>query len=94
VSTEAGEFQLSEIKIQVASLLSENDQLKRELAQKKSTQLVFKNFAYFTDQGDGPFCSTCYDNNGKTIRLAALPKGFRNLATHTCAVCNGAFSAA
>jgi hypothetical protein len=84
-------IELSELKIKVAGLLDENDQLKRQLAQKHAQSLEFKDFAYYSDSGDGPFCPGCYDSNGNTIRLTKLTKEFSVFGSHSCPACKETF---
>jgi len=85
-------MELSGLKIQMAGLLEENDELKRKLADKKNDSLIFKDYAYFTDLGDGPFCPGCYDSKGKSIRLSKLTKQFSVFGTHKCPSCDETFS--
>ncbi len=87
-------IELSELKIKVAGLLEENDQLKRQLAQKQSAVLEFKDFAYYSASGDGPFCPGCYDGNGKTIRLTKLSEPFTAFGSHSCSTCKENFGEA
>lgn len=84
-------IELSELKIQVASLLEENDQLKRQLLQRPSEALEFKGFAYYTRSGDGPFCSGCYDSHGKSIRLTRLSGPFTAFGSHSCPSCKESY---
>lgn len=54
----------------IADLESDNRQLKEELKMNKS--LTFENNCYWTNEDnkkDGPFCSCCWDDNKKTIRM-------------------------
>lgn len=87
-------IELSELKIKVAGLLDENDQLKRQLAQKQSNALEFKEFAYFSATGDGPFCPGCHDSHGKTIRLTKLSAPFTAFGSHSCPACKENFGEA
>jgi hypothetical protein len=50
----------------IEALLSENKQLKEQLA--VAGEIVFENNAYYLGQ-DGPFCMHCYDDDKKLIRL-------------------------
>lgn len=86
--------ELANLKIQVADLLDENDQLKRQLSQKSSTDVVFKDFAYYTKAGDGPFCAGCYDGQDKLIRLAKLSGAFTVFGSHSCPSCKEHFGGA
>ena len=80
-------LELSELKIQVAGLLEENDGLKRQLAKKGEIDLVFRGFAYYSASGDGPFCPGCYDAREKQVRLSKAAPGFDVFGSHSCPVC-------
>ena len=88
-------LELAKLKSELAAVVDENTDLKAQLAstqQKASAPaLEFKNGAYFKQDGDGPFCSGCYDGSGKTIRLSPLPATFKDLASHTCPVCKATY---
>lgn len=87
-------IELSELKIKVAGLIEENDQLKRKLAQKDALELDFRDFAYYSKSGDGPFCAGCYDSNGKAVRLTKLSEPFTAFGSHSCPVCKETFGKA
>ena len=87
-------IELAELKIQVANLLEENDELKRQLVQQSAAELVFKDFAYYSVSGDGPFCPGCYDDKKKSIRLSKLSGALAVLGSHTCPVCEETFGEA
>jgi len=84
-------LELSELKIKCAALLDENDQLKRQLTQRQAPTLEFKEFAYYYNSGEGPFCPGCYDSSGKTIRLTKLTAPFTDFGSHSCPACKETF---
>src|SRR5213593_480277 len=47
--------------------------------------LEFRDFAYFTSTGDGPFCRQCFEVNGKQIRLVDPQTG--ETGAWICTVC-------
>lgn len=87
-------IELASLKIQVAALLEENDKLKKQVAQQHSAELKFKGFAYYSSQGDGPFCPGCYDTQKKNIRLSKLSGGFTAFGSHSCPACKETFGEA
>ncbi len=87
-------IELANLKIQVADLLEENDKLKRQLAKNNDTEIIFKDFAYYTTSGDGPFCPACYDSFKKTIRLTKQTGAFTAFGSHACPVCRETFGEA
>lgn len=61
---------MMELQDHVQALKEENRQLKKQLQQKD--ELDFKNNMYWRTIGDtqeGPFCTKCFDSEGKIIRL-------------------------
>ena len=84
-------LELSELKIKVAALLDENDRLKRQASTNAAASLEFKDFAYYTGTGEGPFCPGCYDTQKKTIRLSKLSGAFLAFGSHKCPACNQTF---
>lgn len=65
---------LLELQKRLLVLEGENKQLKEKLEIKES--LIFENHAYWIKNGkekDGPYCSCCWDNDKKTIRMQPTP---------------------
>lgn len=68
----------------IFDLETENRELKGKLETKES--LVFENNAYWIDKDggkDGPFCSCCWDDGRKTIRM----QPYINPAYYGCPKC-------
>lgn len=62
--------ELLEMQKQISDLTTENKELKEKLKIQES--LVFRNNAYWTEKDgktDGPYCSCCWDDDRKTIRM-------------------------
>src|SRR3989338_5684032 len=62
--------ELLEMQKQIADITNENKELKEKLEIKES--LVYKDNVYWIEKEnkkDGPFCSCCWDNDKKTIRM-------------------------
>jgi len=90
---------LMQIREQALELQEENLSLRTKLNEieerlSKKENLVFNGEVYFFKEGnnfgDGPFCPTCHDKDGKVVRL------HRNRhddidATHHCNVCQSFF---
>lgn len=61
---------LLEMQKRISDIEIENKELREKLKIQES--LVFKDNAYWTEKGgkkDGPYCSCCWDNDRKTIRM-------------------------
>ena len=84
-------LELAEMKIRLAGLIEENDELKRKLLERNSQKLEFKEFAYFSQEADGPFCPGCYDSSRKVIRLAKESSAFQVFGSHSCPVCGKSY---
>jgi urease gamma subunit len=83
--------ELAKTKNNIADLLNENRQLKDELRELKNIEqspLIFKKGAYYTDDGNGPFCPQCFDNNNKKIRLSKISMRKGN---HYCPTCRNVY---
>jgi hypothetical protein len=85
-------IQLGETQIRVSDYIRENGELKEQVAtlQKKietlenpDSKLIIKDGLYYTSEGDGPFCTCCYDSDQKIIRLSALGES----GLHECPKC-------
>jgi len=86
-------MRLADLKTAYAALQDENRELKekiRTLEKDNEEPPVYKNGAYYSQNGDGPFCSACYDKDKKLIRLTKLPTMIR-LGNHYCPVCKGTY---
>ncbi len=79
---------LIDLKEQILALREENLQLKEE-AKKRSEAptLTIKEGKYYCAEGDGPFCTGCYDSRKEMIRLTALNTAFRGIGNWRCPVC-------
>ncbi len=83
------QVQLAELKVRLAGLLDENTQLKTDLKKAQSTEpeVVLKEGLYYHANGDGPFCTLCYDSNHKLIRVAKLTHTMTILGKWRCGIC-------
>lgn len=79
---------LMELKEKCYELRDENCELKERLAKKESYNFVFENNLYWNLKADGtregPYCTSCWDNFGKAIRMHISLKS----DLHTCPVCD------
>lgn len=87
------QLELAEVKIRLAELIEQNLQLKTELKNAKSqeTDLKLRGDLYYKTDGDGPFCTCCYDSDRKLIRVIPLSAHFHVIAKFRCNVCEGKF---
>lgn len=76
---------LLELKEQLLEIKEENIQLKEKLAQKANFNMVLEQNMYWNqidnDSKEGPYCSTCWDNHKKDVRLHKVEDSFY------CSVC-------
>ena len=87
-------LELARLKSELATVLDENTRLKAQLATvpEPKPELKYKAGAYFKDGGEGPFCSGCYDSNGKLVRMSPVPGRASRLASHLCPVCSATYA--
>jgi len=81
--------QLADVKAQLAELSNQNEALREGLKQVASPpEVVVKDGKYFSQDGDGPFCPTCYDLQRTLVRLHETPAEMRSLGKWRCPVCS------
>jgi cell division protein FtsB len=81
---------LLEAREEILSLKEENSLLKEKiktLENGPSEKLVVKNGMYYRPNGDGPFCTGCYDSKQQAILLTDIADSFLPLGTHKCPIC-------
>ena len=85
---------IADLKMEMATLKEDNLRLRAELDSKtKAASLDLKkgDGGYYTVDGDGPFCSGCYDSNQKLSRLGPVRGAFAKLGNWKCPVCENYF---
>ena len=86
-------LEIADTKLALAQVTEENAQLKSELTKLKhsrgesSSDLIFKDFAYYSDSDEGPFCSGCYDTQKQKIRLGPVSNDFTVFGKFKCPSC-------
>lgn len=87
------QLQLAELKTRLAELIDENNQLKTEIKKSSTseTEVIIKDGVYYKPNGDGPFCTACYDSNRKMIRVTELGEVFHDIGKWQCNVCGATF---
>ena len=81
---------LLEAKEDNLNLREENKLLKQkvvELETQTQEKLTIKEGVYYTESGDGPFCTGCYDNKGKLIRVTELTNALMAMGKYKCPIC-------
>jgi cell division protein FtsB len=87
---------LVETKSEVVSLKEENDNLKAKIKvlEQSATNLdkpILRDELYYAQDGDGPFCTVCYDKNKEFIRVTTLTGPFTTFGNYRCQNCNATF---
>lgn len=92
--------ELAETQIKLSEYIRENHELQGEVErllkevdklQNKGGVLIFRENAYYTESGEGPFCSGCYDGKQQRVHLVPPIRQMQSLFKHTCPVCNTNF---
>jgi hypothetical protein len=90
-------LELAETQMRLAEQIRESDGLKgrisdleKEVDKLKNPIIEFtlKNGLYYTPEGDGPFCTTCYDSQKQKIRVSKMPTLVQDLGKYKCGICN------
>jgi Predicted nucleotide-binding protein containing TIR-like domain len=58
----------------------------------QSSEVIVKDGVYFKQDGDGPFCTGCYDSKKELIRISALSRDFHSIARWRCPVCKASYT--
>lgn len=92
--------ELAETQIRLAEHMRENHELKDVIAnlqkdieslKSPSSKPILKDGLYYSEDEDGPFCTACYDDQTKLIRVVAMPQVMRTLGRHKCPKCNAVY---
>jgi len=92
-----GEFTriIGELQIELSKAQKENHDLKEEVATLKkeidrlkspNSKPIVRDGLYFVGD-DGPFCTGCYDNQEKLVRVNETPEPLQVLGKYQCPVC-------
>jgi len=90
-------LQLADVKVRLAEVLDENGRLKARLLlfeshSSRAEALVIRGGLYFSNSGDGPFCTHCYDTKQKVIRLTKEKAPFNQFGDYKCPSCKEYFN--
>lgn len=86
-------MELADAKLELAGVTEENAKLKSELTKLRhskglgESELIFKEFAYFSSEEDGPYCPGCYDSGKKQVRLKEEGQHFKVFGRYCCPIC-------
>ncbi len=88
---------LADMKLQFADLQEENVRLKAELRAAHESEdlrdkLIVKDGLYYLTQSikgrpDGPYCTRCFDVEGKLVLVVAFTGAFREFGKYNCPNC-------
>jgi hypothetical protein len=93
-------LELAETQIRLSGHIRENDELKEQIVtlQKKveilenpDSTLTCIDGLYYTTEGDGPFCTGCYDSKRKKIRLSEMTRAMQALGKYECPICKSKY---
>ena len=86
--------QLIDLKSQIVELREENQLLKEEVKKAKApAEVIVRDGVYYKADGDGPFCTGCYDSKGKFSRITELNSLYRSIGKWRCPVCQAHYGA-
>jgi hypothetical protein len=76
---------LMEMNSQIVGLQEENEKLKASAA--TQSEVAIKDGVYYKRDGEGPFCTGCYDSKKLLSRLTELGASHRIMGKWKCPVC-------
>src|SRR5699024_2102859 len=87
--------QILDLQKEALDLVEENNNLRKEITKMKEDKdihdsLIVKDNFYFKEvdeSAEGPFCTACWDQNNKLIRLNVI-KPYSDMHYTSCPVCN------
>jgi hypothetical protein len=80
--------QLVDLKSLIVELQEDNQQLKKAAAMAiVAPDVTIKNGVYYKRDGEGPYCTTCYDSKKQLSRLTELGASHRIMGKWKCPVC-------
>src|SRR5262245_24167697 len=87
------QVQLADVKTQVADLMKENTKLKDEANRIASLPnlTLKKNRLYYKQDGEGPFCPTCFDVKRIVVRLVRKTQTIADETDWRCNNCQSAY---
>lgn len=88
-------LELADTKLKLAEIITENVSLKEQVNILESRkinieELTFRDGLYYRKNDDNPFCTGCYDNNKKEIRLqrfSAVNTLQKKMGNLICPIC-------
>lgn len=83
--------ELVSIKEQVVELTEERNHLRNELKTQMSLkpELQVRGDLYFKADGDGPFCTACFDSRQSLVRVTPMPQLMEDIGKFRCNACRG-----
>lgn len=83
--------ELVSIKEQVVELTEDRNRLRNELKTQMSLkpELQVRGDLYFKADGDGPFCTACFDSSQRLVRVTPQKPPFDHFGAFKCNVCDG-----
>lgn len=69
---------------EVNRLKIENESMRKSVPSK---DVVLKDGIYYTQSGDGPFCTGCYDVKRQLVRLTRVPRSLETFGKFKCPSC-------
>lgn len=87
------QLELAEAKARIADLVVENSELRTQLAEREKaaaivTEMKFDGQVYRKENDSSAYCPTCFDSDGKAIRLSALSPPLNRSVQFLCGKCS------
>jgi len=87
---------LAGAEVRILEIEQENEALKAKIKVLEQSAVnlnkpIFRDGLYYSQDGDGPFCTVCYDIKKEFIRVTAFTRPFKTLGKYRCQNCNAIF---
>lgn len=86
-------LQLATTKDTLSELINENRELRQQLSQRSAVpNVALRDGLYYKEDGDGPFCTQCFDSGQTLIRVSAMPSVMNVFGKWRCPKCTAKFT--
>jgi hypothetical protein len=86
------QLELAEAKARIADLVAQNSELRTQLSEREAAaalvgEMTFDGQVYRKENDSSAYCPTCFDSDGKPIRMSALSPPLNRSVQFLCGKC-------
>lgn len=90
------QLNLAQVKTTLADLINENRELKSQIKALTSSKksVTIKDGLYYAENGNGPYCTACFDTKDKLVLLTELSGHWTAFGKYKCNSCQAKYGPA